>query len=251
MTHHVVTTMNKAGWQETGRRMAESFLRHWPVPLTVYAEDFEPDLPVEVRRLPAWVSEFKAANSTNHARNGRVGTRYDYRWDAVKFSHKVGAITDFGENLTDGVMIWLDADTFTHSEVTEEWLKNLLPDWAYLGWLDRDNNHPECGFVMYRCSHPYHRNFMQAFRNLYTGGDIFHLQETHDSFALQHLVNVKVMRQKIPLPVSLSGDPGWHHPFVNGPLGAKLDHMKGPRKKEGRSRPRDMRTKRAEAYWNV
>jgi hypothetical protein len=250
--YHIVTTMHAKGWEETGRRMVESFLAHWNYPLTIYAEDFDPDIPgAEVRKLPEWLADFKRVHSTVEAHVGRRNGGYDYRFDAVKFAHKVAALTDFGENLTDGVLIWLDADTFTHADVTDEWLESLFPEPAYIAWLDRHNSHPECGFVMYRCSHPYHRNFMQSFRGLYTSGNLFKLAETHDSFALQYLVIVKANGQKIPQPVSLSGDKGWHHPFVNGPLGACLDHMKGPRKFEGRSRPRDMRTPRQEAYWRV
>lgn len=252
LNYHVVSTMNAKGWEETGRRMAASFLKHWDAPLTIYAEDFLPDISgIQTRALPEWMAEFKAKHSLIEAHVGRRNGRYDYRFDAVKFAHKVAALTDFGEDLDEGVLIWLDADTYTHAEVTEKWLESLFPEPAYVAWLNRQNSHPECGFVMYRCSHPYHRNFMQAFRNLYTSGDLFKLAETHDSFALQHLVLAKVMNRKIPPPVSLSGDTGWHHPFVNGPLGACLDHLKGPRKQEGKSRKRDMRIRRREPYWRA
>jgi hypothetical protein len=248
---HVVTTTNRAGWEQTGRRMAESFLARWPVPLTVYAEDFDPDLPVEVRRLPEWVGEFKAKWGRVVAYTGQYHGRYDYRYDAVKFSHKVGALTDFGLGLDSGVMIWIDADTFTHADVDEAWLDSLLPPSAYMAWLERRNTHPECGFVMFRCDHGYHARFMDAFRTLYTSGNLFKLSETHDSYALQWLAKAKVLHGKIPAPASLSGDDGWHHPFVNGPLGERLDHLKGPRKDEGRSRPRDMRRPRSEPYWTT
>lgn len=249
----VVTTTNAAGWEQTGRRMAQSFVDQWQTggKLVIYAEDFEPDVDgCETRRMPSWLADFKAQNENTPAYNGRRGARtYDYRFDAIKFSHKVAALTDFAEPISEGVAIWLDADTFTHAPVTADWLEKLFPPPAYLAWLDRLNSHPECGFMMFRCSHPYHVNFMQAFRNLYTSGQIFKLRETHDSYAMQHLVSAKLMHGKIPPPVSLSGDTRWHHPFVNGPLGERIDHMKGPRKKEGRSRARDLRRPRSEAYW--
>jgi hypothetical protein len=255
MKFHVVTTTNEKGWAETGRRMAESFLARWPdeaKPLTVYAEDFDIDIPgIEVRRLPIWLDEFKARHRSNPAFNGRRSGGYDYRWDAVKFAHKVAALTDFAEPLTGGVLIWLDADTFTHADVTTDWLESLFPEPAYIAWLDRLNAHPECGLVMFRCSHPYHANFMQAFRARYTSGEVFRMDETHDSFVLQQVVIAKVINGKIPPPVSLSGDRNWHHPFVNGPIGACLDHCKGSRKLEGKSRPRDMRTPRKEIYWRA
>ena len=39
------------------------------------------------------------------------------------------------------------------------------------------------------------------------------------------------------------------HPFVNGPLGRYMDHLKGGRKDEGRSSDKDLVVARTEAYW--
>ena len=146
---HVVTTTNAKGWEETGRRMAQSFLARWPneaLPLTVYAEDFDPDVDgVEIARLPEWMAEFKRLHCRTPHFNGVTQVGYDYRFDAVKFAHKVAAVTEFGLRHDDGVMVWLDADTFTHSDVTVEWLEKLFPPPSYIAWLDRANSHPECG----------------------------------------------------------------------------------------------------------
>jgi hypothetical protein len=201
VTFRVVTTMNAKGWVETGRRMVESVIRHWPaecLPIVVYAEGFEPEAMdgLEVRQLPEWLGDFKATYGAIPAYTGIRNGSYDYRFDAVKFSHKVAALTDFLDRLDDGVGIWLDADTFTHALVTAEWLTNLFPEPAYIAWLDRYHSHPECGFVMFRASHAYHRNFVEAFRRLYISGEVFNLRETHDSFALQHLVQVKVFESE-------------------------------------------------------
>jgi hypothetical protein len=255
VTFHVVTTMNAAGWEETGRRMVKSFLDNWTdeATLTVYAEGFDPGVDgIEVRRLPAWIDAFKEEHRGVAAHNGRRRSDYDYRYDAVKFAHKVAALTDFGLGLTDGVMIWLDADTFTHAPVDGLWLDLLFPEPSYVAWLDRQNSHPECGFVMFRCSHEYHIPFMERFRDIYTSGDLFKLAETHDSFVLQHLVTAKAMSRHIPPPVSLSGAARrTSHPAINGPLGARIDHMKGPRKTNGRSHMRDLVIPRTEPYWRA
>ena len=52
----VVTTMNAAGWNQTGGKMVESFRRHWPadVELFVYAEGFSVPayMGATVRKLP-------------------------------------------------------------------------------------------------------------------------------------------------------------------------------------------------------
>lgn len=254
MRYHVVTTMNAAGWRQTGERMARAFLELWPaeaLPLTVYAEDFDIDLPgVEVRRLPAWLDAFKRAHRAIPSHTGKRLGRYDYRFDAVKFAHKVAALTDFAAPLDQGVVVWLDADTFTHAAVTVDWLNGLFPGPGYIAWLDRLKSHPECGFVMFRAWHPHHARFMLDYRELYTSGALFELAETNDCFAMQHLIGLATRGGDIPPPNSLSGDRGWHHPFVNGPLGARLDHLKGPRKREGRSRAEDLKTARSEEYWS-
>lgn len=255
MRYYCVTTMNAAGWRETGRRMAQSFVERWTpsARLTVYAEGFEPDVGgINVAVLPAWVDEFKAKHRTTPAHNGQRNGVYDYRFDAVKFCHKVGAMTDFGQDLTDGVMIWLDADTFTHADVTDEWLAGLFPEKAYIAWLERRGSHAETGFVMFRCEHPFHRNFMESFRNCYTSGDIWRIGETHDAAVLHHVVMSKAHAGKIPHPHNLSGDAtNWHHPLIQSRIGECLDHAKGRRKENGSSFRRDLRTPRKEAYWNA
>ena len=72
------------------------------------------------------------------------------------------------------------------------------------------------------------------------------MAEWHDSYVIQQLVEGMGLKTK-----SLSGPEGFKtsHPFVNGPLGAYMDHLKGPRKAMGRSQARDLKVQRAEPYW--
>lgn len=235
----VVTTMNRAGWKQTGARMVESFRKHWPadVEFLLYAEDFDPNVSgVTVKALPAWLGEFKARHKDNRAAHGQMPTRYDFRFDAVKFSHKVAAVTDAGLSQDHGVLIWLDADTFTHANVTHEWLASLFPEPSYIAWLDRVNHYPECGFVMYRCSHRSHRMAMEAFRDLYISDQLFRLGQTHDCIALQHLIESMARAGDIEAPVSLSGSGRRaSHVLANSPLSSRIDHLKGSRKSVGRT----------------
>jgi hypothetical protein len=250
-----VTTTNHDGWKLFGRNMARSFVKRWPsdIKLTVYAEDFEPDVfGIEVRRMPGWLQRFKEAHGDHATRSGRTYRGYDFRFDAIKFSHKVAALTDFSCGHSEGIDIWIDADTYTHDHVSNEWLEELFPDPnSYMAWLERRNSFPECGFVMYRTSNPFHKELMSQFAALYQTGNLFSaMAEWHDSFVLQQLVLAAVRKNIIRHPYSLSGDIDWSHPFVNGPLGAKIDHMKGPRRKKiGRSLSTDCRRKRNEEYW--
>ena len=85
---------------------------------------------------------------------------------------------------------------------------------------------------------------------------IFNLEEWHDSFVFDavrvkfpqmrqldwaaHLYNLK------PHPGSSTGE---GHPLINSDWGAWLDHLKGGRKKLGRSKREDLKVIRKEPYW--
>lgn len=246
--------MNYSGWLQTGKRMVQSFKDQWPadIELIVYAEGFNPGDSVTVRELPEWQTAFKDRNKNRLRHTGQTATRYDFRFDAVKFSHKVGAVVDAGLSQSEGILIWLDADTFTHSQVTHEWLNGLFPEPSYVAWLDRENCYPECGFIMMRCGHPMHRTIMETYRDLYVTDDVLKMKETHDSFVFQQLILSAVCKKQIEPPVSLSGEARvWSHPFVAGPLGSRLDHMKGDRKRRGKSHQWDLRRPRSEPYWKI
>ena len=250
MKYTVVTTCNYRGWEATGRKCVESFRRHWPieVDLVIYAEDFEVQYD-SMGHLPAWHSQFKLRHIGNKRAHGIIDGRYDFRHDAVKFSHKVAAITDAAEKHDAGILIWMDADVFTHAKVTIDWLDQLAPV-DYMAWLDRTNCYPECGFLMFNCAHKAHRGIMRDFRNLYEHDELFSLKETHDSYVLEQLIKDHVTAGTIQQPKSLSGKARrWHHPFVSGPLGRCLDHAKGRRKDAGRSSVRDLMQPRNEEHW--
>jgi hypothetical protein len=243
-----ITTCHAAGWTAYGERMAESWVAHWPVDLIVYAEGFDTTNPrhgqldlTDIR----WLTAFKEKHPYK-----RPGA-YNYRFDAPRFAHKVAAICDAADRFrpVSQWLVWADADTVTHTDVPQSAIDEWLPRGnEALSWLDRDNKYPECGFMIFNLRHPQVMGMLTKFRKLYTTGEVFKLAEWHDSFVLQHLVE-KVYRLKTR---SLSGLAGRRtsHPFVNGPLGAYMDHMKGPRKEAGKSYARDLKVERSEDYWS-
>lgn len=246
MTYRAVTTCHAAGWEAYGRNMARSYVLHWPfeVPLTVYAEGFivssEIVYQADLYEAAPWLEPWKAA----HAHIKPV----DFRTDAVRFSHKVAAIGAEAER-GDGVLIWLDADTLTHSPVTVDWLDSLFPQHCAVAWLDRWGTYPECGFVMFRL--PEARPIIREVVRMYQSEEIFKLPETHDSYVIQQVVEAAQRRGDIQV-ASLSGDAKGHgHPFINGPIGSRMDHLKGKRKDYGKSPSRDLMRPRKEEYWRA
>ncbi len=248
----VLTTCHAAGWQQYGRRMVETFDQFWPadVALHLYAEHFEPDhLRPVVRPLPVWLTQFKARHAENPRAHGLIDGSYDFHHDCVRFAHKVAAVTDAALTLEADVLIWVDADIVTHAPVGREWLTTLFPPGPYIAWLDRDRHYPECGFYMLRCSHPAHREIITRWQQLYETDAVLELAQTQDCHVLQQLI-LKAECEGLITTHSLSGEARQHrHPLINGPLGTRLDHLKGPRKVHGRSHKTDLMTPRLEDYW--
>jgi hypothetical protein len=232
----VCTTFNASGFELYGRRLIESW-RLWPQDLdfVIYQEGFKVQNGVELLDIK-WLVDFK------HRNKGKPFQ--DFRWDAVKFAHKTAAVIDAAKDAD--YLIWVDGDVYTHKPIPDQDLAGWLPGKdEYISWLWRDKMYPECGFYILNLGHMQHDQIMAEWRRLYETDDVYKLPEWHDSFVLAHVIKQAGVKWR-----SLSGDYAWHsHPFVNGPLGAFMDHAKGPRKQAGRSSRRDLATARTEDYW--
>ncbi len=269
MNIKVVTTCNRKGWNTYGAKMVETFRKHWSenIELVLYNEDFAPPDGVTARPFPAWHKAFKNRHQDNPAAHGndrsvnRRGRVHDYRYDCVRFSHKVAAITDTALRTHAGLLIWIDADTLTHADVTEDWLYDLFPskpvqpgafqDLPYNAWLERERKYPECGFMMFRCDHPGHSFFMSRLADLYKTDEVFTYDETHDSYVIEQLIKFFHDRNVIGKPFDLSGPRARRssHPFVLSRLGEKLDHLKGNIKHKEKKSPKQYSQGRTEDYW--
>ena len=244
MRFAAVTTFHEAGRIAYGDRMVKAFLDRWPieVDLHVYAEGWwNMSGSCVVHDLIAesdWLKDFKV----RHAHRKAPG----FRMDAVRFSHKVAALLACDRDVDADYLIWVDADTVTHASVTLEVLSSWVPrNGAWVSWLDRHSAYPECGFYVINRRHARHREMMQRLYAMYADDLLFQEKEWHDSYIMEQIVK----QANVPT-TSLSGS-GYrtHHPFVNGPLGAYMDHMKGKRKALGRSFPWDHQGRRQEEYW--
>ena len=82
---------------------------------------------------------------------------------------------------------------------------------------------------------------------------MFKLAEWHDSYIFGEILNKYKefpshnYSAQMYLREAKSGGGG--HPLINTEWGAYLDHLKGDRKDVGRSKGRDLKVKRTEAYW--
>ena len=253
-TFKVITTMNKSGYEKYGRKMIESWHQYWPhyMKLDVYCEGFDLDeqLPgiqqLDLLALNPELVEFK----NRHKDRPDQQNPQELAHGAVRFSHKSFAVIHACLNNPDTVVIWLDADTVTHSVVTSAFLESLLPEGAYTSYLGRQNNYTECGFVMYDTSSQFNETFMMMWKSLYVSDELFKLPQWHDCMAYD-AVRVHLEQTGLQSYNITPEGKNYDHVFINSPLGTVMDHLKGPRKDTGKSSLNDLYGSRTmDNSWN-
>lgn len=261
----VVTTFSASGWDRYGRRMVESFERFWPdeVDLVCYADEITRTMKNRNGRAqffehnhPMLVS-FKEKYDKPKYRGYPDPGRYNYRYDAVKFCHKPFALYEFwkrrGVDVPDYEwMIWLDADTVTHSPMDARIFRQMCPKHANLVYLGRPHKYSECGFLAFKGNPA--TAVLSRWIAYYVKGRFAREREWHDSY-LFDLARVRAEQRdglaSVNLtPTYLHRKNGGGHPFVNSILGRYMDHLKGDgRKIRGRPNRNDMLVGHDAEYW--
>lgn len=265
MKYTVITTFNQSGLDRYGQRMIDTFEQHWPadVDLIVCAEDCQPrtsrpnTFVVNLLEENKDLREFINRHRNNPLAHGQAGPpevfqpNKQFRWDAVRFCYKVYAQSLCADRIESGWMIWLDADTITHSTIPDNWLGSVCPGNAMISYLGRgENYHSECGWVGYNLDKSECRQFIRDFVNMYNRDDIFKQREWHDSYIWDVLRRQFQGRCKFHNLNPLEQiDARAGHPFINSDLGRYMDHLKGARKDTGKSKAKDLKIKRSEDYW--
>ena len=266
MKYTVCTTFNASGYEKYGRRMIQTFLQAWPaeVQLVVYAEgctvsESAPNLivhdlatasPELVTFKNTWQGVPKANGdvSQDPVRSKRKDAGKGFKWDAVRFAHKVYAIFHCARTARSTWLLWMDADTICHSPITIEDINTLCPAHTDLCFLGRRGKFSECGLYAMNLGSPATKLFLNKFQQAYNDAEngIFKLDEWHDSFVFDA---VRRGANLVELDWSSHLITGEGHPLINSEWGAWLDHLKGTRKNLGRSKQVDLKVKRTEAYW--
>lgn len=252
---HVVTTFHAKGYEQFGKRFIESFLQHWPeeTRLWVMAEGCQPEgnERVFVRDLMACddLVAFKQRHLSNPGAHGHFGERYDYMHDAIRWCHRIFALREAAEMSAADILINIDADIVCFDDMPFEFLSTLMPADADIGYMPRQRMYSECSFVLYRIGAEKALDFIREHTAYYVSDKIFKLPFWTDCHPFDLMVASHRKKGDMVFHNINDGIPDSMHPFINGPLGSYMDHLKGDRKDEGRSREQDLVVARNEAYW--
>lgn len=211
----VIATSFSADGAVLGERCVDSVRAHWPAELVVYRDDDVTDWRVVRDSLPSTRPD--AEKPTN------------YIWDARKFAVKPFVWLDAAVVLENGVLTWLDADTFVKAPVPMGFSTLLLGD-ADVAYLGRGTMHPEAGFVVFRIPEalPLLRWCVDCYR---TGS----FRSLDDGWTDCHVLRAGLVATGIRA-VDLTSHlcHAWRSnvdAFALSPLGPYVEHFKGPRRK--------------------
>jgi hypothetical protein len=265
MKYTVITSFHEEGLKQYAQRMVSTFEQNWPsdVDLVICAENCRPQITrqnTQVHDLldvSANCRAFVERHRNNPLAHGQAGPpdvwnpKKAFRWNAVRFAYKVFSVSLCANNISSGWMIWIDADTHTHSPVPLSWLDQVCPQTAMISYLGRgEKYHSECGWVAYNLDHPETRNFIADFVNMYNTDRIFDEREWHDSYIWDVVrKKYKDTNEFYNLNPSYNDKGLAGHPFINSELGLYMDHVKGDRKNYGHSKPKEVVSHPDHPYW--
>ena len=256
-----VSTMNKKLYEQYGKRFIFEFANFASEDLRLFVV-FEGEYPKEIldikkniivipflsEKHQLFIKYFGKLYEANGLRlkqiieNGerKLNITNDYHFNSIKFSFKPFSIHQILNYIPDDLkyLIWTDSDLRCKKKFDQSSLKRFIPDEnSLMSYLGRKKPwYSECGFLGFNVKHGDFKNFIDRVINIYTSGEIFSLEQWHDSWIWDHVRNEFEEFKKVNFK-NISGRGYEHeHPFINCGLEEFFDHLKGPtRKDQGQS----------------
>lgn len=271
MKYDVVTTFHAQGYDKYARRMIDTFLANWPreIDLAVYPQDctvnqtapnlivrdLHNSIPELVAFKQRWQVDPRARGEVAIGPADRKGKApgIGFRWDAIRFSHKIYSVCHAARNTTADVLFWMDADMVCHSPISIDFIQSQMPQNVGLAYLGRERKFTECGLYGMNLRDPITQFWLGEFQLAYDSGRLMTMSEWTDCWVFDE--TRREVSQKHPQWQQLNWSKGLvkgeGHPLINTAWGSYLDHLKGRRKDAGRSASKDLLHPRSEQYWSL
>jgi len=112
---------------------------------------------------------------------------YNEKLDALRWAHKVFAIAHKAEELSNGWLIWIDADVYIRKNITKEYINNLLNENADIIYIPEDPF-----FIAFNLNSQPTKDLIKDLENIYIKGEVINFREWHDTFILDRLLTLYI-----------------------------------------------------------
>lgn len=237
-----VTSFSPSNYKQYAKNMLQSVVNNWKndLKLIAYYHDFTDELVADLPQSPLIeyrdlnkVSDMLAYRDRMKKYDGTMGgtTSYNWRMDAVKWCHKIYALTDLALEISDkevkgGWLCWLDADTVTNKPLSEERILQFLDNKAELAHLGRtDVDYSETSFIAFNLDYIPTHHLIADLRGCYDIHEVISYREWHDGFIFERLLKIYTAHgMKVQ---NLSPNVKGLEAFKNSPLSQYMEHFKG------------------------
>jgi len=115
---------------------------------------------------------------------------YNDKLDALRWSHKVFALTEEAfslaeKNVKAGWLIWIDSDTYFKKRITKEDILFMLPEGADIVYNPEDPY-----FMAFNLNKQPPLDLLGDLRKAYVSGELIQYREWHDMFIIERLINI-------------------------------------------------------------
>jgi hypothetical protein len=196
--------MHEGGFDQYGKKMLDSVKQHWGegLHLTCFYHDFDittkdaPQSPNITYRNLNEITEMLEYRDAFAKYDGNYSAGYNWRMDAIKWCHKVFALSEYAFELSDdsreaGWMVWIDADTVTDTPFTFTDIEEYLPQKASIVHLGRTTtDYSETSFIGFNLDRENPLQLIADLRGAYISGEVLGYREWHDGFIFERLLNI-------------------------------------------------------------
>ena len=222
----IVTSWSEEGKKLYGDAWLETSIRFWPPHVHPF---------VVTDKMLAEDPEYVAFMERHKDRKmDPESPGYDYRFDLVRFAHKIFALKAGlarAVNLDYDWMIWLDGDVTTKTEIPLDFFDKLLTHDGVVLSRAQTAPHPECGFMAFNLR-THGARFIRDYVELYEKDIVLRCPELHDShvFMAALVRSVKEYQMKWADIAPVGGGKYGLDAFEASVLGTFFMHRKGNRK---------------------
>ena len=236
----VVTTFNQEKHAYFSDKMLKSFDKFWSKSINLYAyvekqkQNYNFGNNIIIKDFNDISDKFNLFEFNYKSKEANAPFK-SYKFEAIKFAHKIFTISAHLKECVSRYLIWLDSDVITINKIDENFLLQFVKTDTYFSYLGREyiNFHSEAGFMIFDRENDFHDTFWNEIENMYVKGKLFNEKEWHDSYIFD-VVRERLEKKNMKcLNISDLGLTRGINPMEvmdNSKLGKCLRHLKGKRK---------------------